>query len=261
MSEILRRLLRRGAYNIFEKLLGIEREKHGLRYVPADAVGYAVVCPRYAAMYAAEREVAVFARALIDRVRYAEELKIVDPSVLKSTIRKALRGDRKAAESLLEVGRGLTPKDIERIFPSLRQEFERYRKAARGPPPEGFGEETYYFYNYAEPLPYAGFSDIWGSYVVYIVAGIASDYVYVFKYVRGLDYSIARSMAAAEGDVAAKIWQRPRVKIHIQKPEKTPKITYVDPHDPEPHYKAFQRGEPRAGPLCHRCPYKDLCTL
>jgi hypothetical protein len=35
---------------------------------------------------------------------------------------------------------------------------------------------------------------------------VATDYVYIFKYNKeGVEYSVAKSIASAEGDVAAKI--------------------------------------------------------
>jgi hypothetical protein len=260
VSGVIRRLIRRGAYDVFERLLIAEKKKRGVRYVPADAVGLAVMCPRYAAHYASELEIAAFARSLLDRVRYAELLKIADASVLRSVVLRAARGDRGAVNSLLEVGSGLSPGDIERILPELQREFERYSRAARGPPPRGLGEGAYYFYNYAEILPYAGFHDAWEDLVIYSIAGISSGYVYIFKYTRGrLEYSAARSMAAAEADVAARIWRRPRAKLHIQEPGRPPRLTFVEPRSPEPRYKALRRGECRRGPLCHACPLRVGC--
>jgi hypothetical protein len=109
VSALLRRLARKGLYRFFQAMLTLEKEKYGLRYVPAEAVGFAVVCPLYASSYAEEKEVAVFTRALLDRVRYAEALKLVEVETLTSVVRRAAKGDRRAMESLLEVGRGLTP--------------------------------------------------------------------------------------------------------------------------------------------------------
>jgi hypothetical protein len=45
VSALLRRLARKGLYRLFQAVLTLEKEKYGLRYVPAEAVGYAVVCP------------------------------------------------------------------------------------------------------------------------------------------------------------------------------------------------------------------------
>jgi hypothetical protein len=67
------------------------------------------MCQRYAVHYASELEIAAFARSLLDRVRYAELLKIADVSVLRSAPLRAARGDRGAVNSLLEVGSGLSP--------------------------------------------------------------------------------------------------------------------------------------------------------
>lgn len=260
MSALLRRLVRRGAYDLFKSWLETERGKYGIRYVPGDAVGYAVVCPLYARSYAEEKEVAVFTRALLDRLRYAEVLKIVEVETLASVVRKAVKGDRRAVESLLEIGRGLTPRDVEKAFPQLLQEFQYYSKAARGEAPGGPLDEAYHFYKYAEPLPYVGFADLWNDMAIYSIAGVATDYVYVFKYNRkGVGYNVVRSMAAAEGDVAAKIWRRPRVKLHIQEPEKPPKLIFVEPKDPEPHYRALLRGSCRKGPLCLVCSLREFC--
>ncbi len=55
MSALLRRLARKGLYRFFQAMLTLEEEKRGLRYVPAEAVGYAVVCPLYARSYAGRR--------------------------------------------------------------------------------------------------------------------------------------------------------------------------------------------------------------
>ena len=260
MSTLLRRLARRGLYSLFQTILALEKEKYGVRYVPAEAVGYAVVCPLYARSYAEDKEVAVFTRALLDRLRYAEALKLVDVDILSSAVRKSAKGDRRAMESLLEVGRGLTPQDVERAFPQLLQEFQYYSRAARGEAPSGPGEEAYYFYKYAEPLPYAGFADLWNNLAVYSIAGVAADYVYIFKYSREeVEYGIARAVAVAESDVAAKIWRRPRAKLHIQEPGKPPKLVFVEPKNPEPHYKALLRGQCRKGPLCPACPLRTTC--
>jgi hypothetical protein len=109
-------------------------------------VGYAVVCPLYARRYAEEKEVAVFTRALLDRVRYAEALKLVDVETLTSVVRRAAKGDRRAMESLLEVGRGLTPQEVGKIFPELLWDFQHYSRLARGEAPSGPGEEAYHFY-------------------------------------------------------------------------------------------------------------------
>jgi hypothetical protein len=255
VSALLRRLARKGLYRFFQAMLTLEKEKYGLRYVPAEAVGYAVVCPLYARSYAEEKEVAVFTRALLDRVRYAEALKLVDVETLTSVVRRAAKGDRRAMESLLEVGRGLTPQEAEKVFPELLREFQYYSKAARGGAPSGPGEEAYHFYKYAEPLPYAGFADLWNNVAIYSIAGVAADYVYIFKFNReGMEYNVAKSIASAEGDVAAKIWRRPRAKLHIQERGKPPKLTFVEPKDPEPHYKALLRGECRRGPSAPPAP-------
>jgi hypothetical protein len=71
-----------------------------------------VVCPLSARSYAEEKEVAVYTRALLDRVRCAEALKLVDVETLTSGVRRAAKGDSRAMESLLEVGRGLTPQEV-----------------------------------------------------------------------------------------------------------------------------------------------------
>ena len=163
VSALLRRLARKGLYRFFQAMLTLEEEKHGLRYVPAEAVGYAVVCPLYARSYAEEKEVAVFTRALLDRVRYAEALKLVDVETLTSVVRRAAKGDRRAMESLLEVGRGLTPQEVEKIFPELLLDFQHYSRSARGEAPSGPGEEAYHFYKYAELLPDVGFADLWNN--------------------------------------------------------------------------------------------------
>jgi hypothetical protein len=56
---------------------------------------------------------------------------------------------------------------------------------------------------------------------------VASYYVYVFRYNRGgVEYGVAKTIASAEGDVAAKIRRRPRAKLHIQEPGKPPKLTF-----------------------------------
>jgi hypothetical protein len=260
VSALLRRLARKGLYRLFQAMLTLEKEKYGLRYVPAEAVGYAVVCPLYARSYAEEKEVAVFTRALLDRVRYAEALKLVDVETLTSVVRRAARGDRRAMESLLEVGRGLAPQEVEKIFPELLREFQHYSRAARGEAPSGPGEEAYHFYKYAEQLSYAGFADLWNNVAIYSVAGVAADYVYIFKYNKeGVEYSVAKTIASAEGDVAAKIWRRPRAKLHIQERGKPPKLTFVEPKDPEPHYKALLRGQCRKGRLCPACPLRNAC--
>ncbi len=89
---------------------------------------------------------------------------------------------------------------------------------------------------------------------------MAADYVYTFKYNReGVEYGVAKSIASAEGDVAAKIWRRPRAKLHIQKAGKPSKLTFVKPKDPEPHYKALLRGQRRKGRLCPACPLRNDC--
>jgi len=255
VSALLRRLARKGLYRFFQAMLTLEGEKYGLRYVPAEAVGYAVVCPLYARSYAEEKEAAVFTRALLDRVRYAETLKLVDVETLTSVVRRAARGNRRAMESLLEVGQGLTPQEVEKISPELLREFQHYSRAARGEVPSGPGEETYHFYKYAEPLPYAGFADLWNNVAIYSIAGVAADYVYVFRYNRGgVEYGVAKTIASAEGDVAAKIWRRPRSKLHIQEPGKPPKLTFVVPKDPEPHHKALLRGNARKAPSAPPAP-------
>ncbi len=246
MSALLRRLARKGLYRFFQAVLTLEEEKHGLRYVPAEAVGYAAACPLYARSYAEEKEVAVFTHVLLDRMIYAEALRLVDVETLTSVVRRAARGDRRAMESLLEVGRGLTPQEVEKIFPELLWDFQHYSRSARGEAPSGPGEETYHFHKYAEQLPYAGFADLWNNVAIYSVAGVAANYVYAFRYNRTcVEYGVARSIASAEGDVAAKIWRRPRAKLHIQEPGKPPKLTFVEPNDPEPHYKALLRGQCR----------------
>ncbi|AAL63392.1 hypothetical protein [Pyrobaculum aerophilum] len=261
MSRLLRKLARGGAIDFFSRLLEVEKSAYGLQYVPADAVGYAVVCPRFGRLYATEREVAVFSRALIDRVKYAVLMKVAEPSLVDSLVARAFKGDREAARRLLEVGRGFTPAELQRVFDQLRQEFLYYSKAARGPPPAGprGAEEAYYFYKYAEALPYVGHVDVWGDMAVYSVAGVAADYVYVFKFAGDLPHEAYKSMAAAEGDVAAKIWQRQRIKIHIQTRDQPPKFAWADPKDPVPHYKALKRGECRKGPLCQICPWRGDC--
>lgn len=71
-----------------------------------------MVCPLSARSYAEEKEVAVYTRALLDRVRCAEALKLVDVETLTSGVRRAAKGDSRAMESLLEVGRGLTPQEV-----------------------------------------------------------------------------------------------------------------------------------------------------
>lgn len=81
------------ACDVFERLPIAEREKAERAFVPADAVGLAVMCQRYAVHYASELEIAAFARSLLDRVRYAELLKIADVSVL------SLSGPRAGAEA------------------------------------------------------------------------------------------------------------------------------------------------------------------
>jgi len=134
-------------------------------------VGYAVVCPLYARSYAEEKEVSVFTRALLDRLRYAEALKLVDVETLSSVVRRAARGDRRAMESLLEVGRDLTPQEVEKIFPQLLLGVSALQQATRGEAPSGPGEEAYHFYKYAEPLPYAGFADLWNNVAIYSVRG------------------------------------------------------------------------------------------
>ena len=260
MSALLRRLARKGEEEFFARLLELEKKEHGIRYVPADAVGYAAVCPRYGALYAEEREVAVCARALMDRVKYAVLLKIADAKAVDSLVAKAARGDPGAAKRLLEVGRGLTPGELQRIFDELKQEFEHYAKVARGTPPKGPAEEAYHFYKYAEALPYVGYADVWEDVAIYSVAGVADGYVYVFKYAGGgLRHETYRAMAAAEGDVAAKIWGRQKIKIHIQPREAPPKMSWAEPRDPVPHYKALRRGECRKGPLCMACPWQADC--
>ncbi|ABP50071.1 MAG: hypothetical protein OWQ51_01575 [Pyrobaculum arsenaticum] len=260
MSALLSRLARKGEEEFFARLLELEKREYGLRYIPADAVGYAVVCPRYGALYAEEREVAVFARALMDRVKYAVLLRIADSKVVDSLVAKAASGDSGAARRLLDVGRGLTTSELQRAFDDLKRDFEHYSKAARGPPPHGSAEEAYHFYKYAEVLPYVGYADVWEDMVIYSIAGIADDYVYVFKYAGGgLQYETYKAMAAAEGDVAAKIWGRRRVKIHIQPRDAPPRLSWGEPKDPAPHYKALRRGECRRGPLCRICPWRGDC--
>jgi hypothetical protein len=52
---------------------------------------------------------------------------------------------------------------------------------------------------------------------------VAADYAYVFRYNRGgVEYGVAKSIASAGGDAAAKIWRRPRAKLHIQGPASRP---------------------------------------
>ena len=69
---------------------------------------------------------------------------------------------------------------------------------------------------------------------------MAADYVYVFRYNReGVEYGVAKTIASADGDVAAKIWRRPRAKLHIQEPGKPPKLTFVEPKDLSPTTRPF----------------------
>jgi hypothetical protein len=135
---------------------------------------------------------------------------------------------------------------VEKIFPELLREFQYFNRAARGEAPSGPGEEAYHFYKYVEPLPYASFADLCNNVAIYSIAGVAADYVYVFRYNReGVEYGVAKSIASAEGDVAAKIRRRPRAKLHIQDPGEPSKLAFVEPKDPEPHYKALLRGQCR----------------
>jgi hypothetical protein len=258
VSTLLRRLARRGLYKFFQAML--EKEKYGLQYVPAETVGYAVVCPLYARSNAEEREVAVFTRVLLDRVRCAELLKLLDVETLTSVVRRAAKGDRKAMEWLLEVGRGPHAagrgEGISRAPPgvSILQQGGQRRGAER----TGGGGLPLLQIRRAPPL--CGLRRYVEQHRHLLHSGGATDYVYIFKYNReGVEYSVAKAMAAAEGDVAAKIWRRPKVKLHIQERGKPPKLTFVEPKDPEPHYKALLRGRCRKGPICPACPLKDIC--
>lgn len=128
MSGVIRRFItahKEGACDVFERLPIAEREKAERAFVPADAVGLAVMCKRYAA----------FARSLLDRVRYAELLKIADASVLRSVPLKAAREDRGAVNSLLEWAAGsrqvsISYEDIPRAVARVRA----IQQSCEGPP-------------------------------------------------------------------------------------------------------------------------------
>jgi len=260
----LDQVLRKGDYARLAWLLDMAKSGRELMYVDSRTLSETLICPLAARLRAEEREVEVFLRWLRDRTRYAIQLGLADAEAVKGLATRAVKGDKDAARQLLRIGEGLGPSDVERLRPIYEAEWRRrvkiLRLRLRRRPSELSDEEWDAAATLlrARPYPFMGMAREVGGYVVYAVAGVGEDHIYLIRVARPSNRQLVKRLASAEGDVAAAVWGRPRKVVDVVWRGGRSSLE-EEARDVTPRVKQLTYAECRTGKHCRACPYRREC--